>query len=120
MINSIRLTFFGLVLTCYSPLFGQELPNLLAANRVTTVAYYEMGEARSFHFVNSSTKTKNDKSKPEAEEIIEYDVEITVLEQEDSSYMMEMVYSNFSFPETKRENELKEYLKKLWGNKYGY
>jgi hypothetical protein len=94
-------------------LVGQEFPNLLAANRVTTVAYYEMGEARTFHFINSSTKTKNDKPKPDEEEIIEYDVELTVLEQEDSSYIMEMVYTNFVFPETKRDNELNEAIAQL-------
>lgn len=108
MSTLLRLIFFGLVLISYSPIVGQEFPNLLAANRVTTVAYYEMGETRTFHFVNSSTKTKNGKSKPEKEEIVEYDVVITVLEQEDSSYVMEMIYSNFTFPESKRDNELNE------------
>jgi len=113
MLTLFRLIFFGLVLIAYSPLAGQEFPNLLAANRVTTVAYYEMGETRTFHFVNSSTKTKNDKSKPEKEEIVEYDVVITVVEQEDSSYVMEMVYSNFTFPESKRDNELNEAIAQL-------
>src|SRR5574343_26033 len=108
MLNLLRLIFVGLGLLTYSSVIGQEFPNLLAANRVTTVAYYEMGETRTFHFVNSSTKTKNDKSKPEKEEIVEYDVVITVLEQEDSSYVMEMVYNNFTFPESKRDNELNE------------
>lgn len=108
MIKHLKLALLGLVIFSCVPLYGQEFPNLLAANRVTTVAYYEMGEARTFHVVNSSTKTKNDKSKPEKEEIVEYDIVITVLEQEDSSYIMEMVYSNFTFPETKRDNELNE------------
>jgi len=108
MLILFRLIFVGLVLLTYSSVIGQEFPNLLAANRVTTVAYYEMGESRTFRFVNSSTKTKNDKSKPEKEEFVEYDVVITVLEQEDSSYIMEMVYNNFTFPESKRDNELNE------------
>ncbi len=113
MIKHLKLALLGLVVFCYAPLYGQEFPNLLAANRVTTVAYYEMGEARTFHVVNSSTKTKNDKSKPEEEEQVEYDIVITVLEQEDSSYIMEMVYSNFTFPETKRANELNEAIAQL-------
>lgn len=113
MMKLKELSLLGLVLIVVLPVFGQEFPNYLSANRVSTVAYYEMGESRTFHFVNSSIKTKNDKSKPEKEEIVEYDVELTVLEQEDSSYIMEMVYINFVFPETKRDNELNEAIAQL-------
>lgn len=72
-----------------------------------------MGESRSFHVVNSIVKTKNDKKKPERESIVEYDIEITVVEQFDSSYIMEMVYSNYKFPLSKEKNDMIEELTEL-------
>lgn len=112
--NTTKLiSLLGMVLSNFFTSYGQEFPNLLSSNRVTTVAYYEMGESRLFHVVNSSVKTKNDKKKPEKESITEYDINITVEEQLDSSYIMEMVYSNFKFPLSKTNKDLTNALAEL-------
>lgn len=107
------LSLNGIALFAFFNSFGQEYPNLLSPNRVSTVAYYEMGESRQFHIVNSSVKTKNDKKKPERQSITEYDIEITVEEQMDSSYIMQMVYSNFKFPLSKTDKDLDNALAEL-------
>lgn len=108
----MKKRLFHLILFCFSVYlsFGQteEFPNLIGNNKVTAIAYWELGDSRNYHVTISEESFKNDKEKPFKTSSIEYDIHLSVLEMEDSSYVLELTYENFSFPTQKDNKEINQ------------
>lgn len=80
----------------YTVAFTQDLPNFISNTKVTTVTYWEVGDKVSYHCVKDKSMFKNGKDKPKSQSITECDIKFHILEQTDSSYLIELTYSNFS------------------------
>ena len=93
-----------------SQLFAQttQFPNLIGNNKVTAIAYWELGDSRNYHVTITEESFKNDKKKPFKTSSLEYDVHLSVVEMEDSSYVLELVYENFVFPDQGKNKEINE------------
>jgi len=88
--------------------FTQDLPNFINSKKVTTVAYWEEGDSQTYHFKTINEKYKGDNKKPESQTTTEYDINITVAEEADSFYIMEMVYSNFSIQSSDKKKAIND------------
>lgn len=103
-LNSIFVWLF----ICPNLAQTEEFPNLIGNNKVTAIAYWELGDSRNYHVTNTEESFKNDKEKPFKTSSLEYDIHLSVLEMEDSSYVLELVYENFVFPVQKKNKEFNE------------
>ncbi len=88
--------------------FAQDFPNLINSKKVTSITYWDEGDDRSYHFTTIKDTYKNDKDKPTSQEITEYDIHLSVVEAADSFYIMEMVYSNFSFKTGQKKQAIQD------------
>lgn len=89
-------------------IFSQELPNLINSKKVTSIAYFEEGDSKSYHFKTLNSAFKDDDDQPESQTITEYDLDLNVLEEADSFYIMEMVYSNFVVQTSQKKKSFDE------------
>lgn len=69
-------------------------PNLISKNEISTVAYWSIGDKKSYHLTRTRSNYKNDKKKPEETNTYQFDLQISVLDSTDSSYLMRMTYKN--------------------------
>ncbi len=88
---------------------SQDFPNYLNANTVTTIAYWELGEERKYHVTASQEIAKGTKSKT-AKNDVSYDISLNVVQQADSFYVIDLVYSNYNIPTELKAMELMEEL----------
>lgn len=73
-------------------LFAQEQPNLLSSTKITTIGYWNRGDKVSYQVTNSSTTTKTGSTQPAVQSTSTYDLEITVVDSTEHSYILEMKY----------------------------
>lgn len=93
--------------------FSQDFRTLTAENEISTVAYWKKGDTRKYHVVREESKFKQDAKKPYSKEVVEYDLNLRVLEEQDSSYTIEMSYSNYRFPLDGKGNEMLQKFSRL-------
>lgn len=74
---------------------AQDLVNLISSNEVAAITYWEVGDQIKYKKTEEKVRYENGKQKPS--ELISSDITLTVKEQGDSSYFMELAYSNFQF-----------------------
>lgn len=87
------LLFFLSVIS--TPLNAQTVqPNLISKNEISTVAYWSIGDKKSYHLTRTRSKYKNDKKNPEETNTDQFDLQISVLDSTDSSYLMRLTYKN--------------------------
>lgn len=106
---SLQLIFFFIA----NVVFGQDFKTITSENEVATVAYWKKGDSRKFHVSKEESKYKKDSKKPFSNSTLEYDLDIRVLEEQDSSYLLQMVYSNYHFPDKGKGNEMIQKFSKL-------
>lgn len=88
--------------------YAQNYPNLVNSKTVTAVTYWDENDSRSYHFKTISQKFKNDKDKPESQVTIEYDIDVTVVEEADSFYIMELIYSNYEVQSNSKKHSFND------------
>lgn len=76
--------------------FAQDFPNFISNSEVTVITYWEVGDKAVYHCEKESKRFKNGKEQTRKSSVSEYDLTLDVLEQTDSSYLVEMSYSSFS------------------------
>jgi hypothetical protein len=100
--KSIRFASLPLLLAlafCTSA-FGQ---NRVTDTSTTTIPYWHEGDNQTIAIVKSRKQYKGSKLKESFE--LEYTVEMTVLEETDSFYLIEWIYKGLNNEEAKRYNE---------------
>ncbi|MFT6503482.1 MAG: hypothetical protein ACJASQ_003619 [Crocinitomicaceae bacterium] len=82
-----------IVFVAVSEVKAQDLPNYLSSKEVTTITYWEVGD--QFKYKKTEEKDRYENGKQKATELISNNITLTVKQQSDSSYLMELAYSNF-------------------------
>jgi len=77
-------------------LFSQEQPNLLSSSKITTIGYWNIGDKAIYHVTKSEMTTKGSSTQPVKQTSESYDLEITVVDSTEHSYILEMKYLNGS------------------------
>lgn len=72
--------------------FAQEQPNLLSSSKIMTIGYWNIGDKATYHVTKSETTTKIPSTQPAKQKSEEYDLEITVVDSTEHSYVLEMKY----------------------------
>lgn len=103
---------FTLFIGLQSAFFAQDLPNLISNNEVTTLAYWSVGDKAKYHCIQEEYQIVNDKEKTSTRTKREYDVNLTVSGQTDTSYQMKMTYSNYK---NEKASPLEREMKKIFG-----
>ena len=91
----IKHLLFLLVFTSFFVVNAQDQPNLISPTEVTMITYWEMGDQFNYSRTEEKYRFINGKRKTKYDELITNNVVITVLDQTDTSYLLELVYSNF-------------------------
>ena len=76
---------------------AQELVNLISSKEVVAITYWEVGDQFKYKKTEEKCRYENGKRKSKYDELSANDITLVVKEQNDSSYLMEMTYSNFQF-----------------------
>jgi len=76
--------------------FSQEYPNLLSSSKITTIGYWNNGQAANYHVKESSASYKGKSDKPHNESTDEYDLKLKVTDSTEHTYTFELTYSNFT------------------------
>lgn len=84
---------------------AQEQPNLLSSDKVTTITYWELGDERSYRVTNSSEVIRNGKEEKHQTPPSSYNLHFRVTNQTDTSYSIEMRYSDVTIPKNERLND---------------
>lgn len=116
--NKLTLLFlFNFSLIAFNQ---NEQLNLKSSNVITTLPYFEKGEARTYHVTETSETFKKSSTKPAESLTKGYDILIKVKDNTDTSYIMEMTYKNFKNIDIKKkkdeEAEFKKALKNITEN----
>lgn len=77
-------------------LHAQEQPNLLSSGKITTIGYWNIGDKAKYHVIKSETTTKASSTQPTKQSSETFDLEITVMDSTEHSYILEMKYLNGS------------------------
>lgn len=80
-------------------------PNLISKNEVSIVGYWSVGDKKSFHLTRTRNRFKNDKKKPTETTTYEYDLQLSILDSTDTSYLMRMTYKNLEIQTNKKSND---------------
>ncbi len=85
------LSFITCLLLVFN-IFAQDQPNLLSPTKVTTIGYWNKGDKVSYHVTNSNVATKSGSAQPVKQSSDTYDLEITVVDSTEHSYILAMKY----------------------------
>ena len=80
-------------------------PNLISKNEVSIVGYWSVGDKKSFHLTRTRNRFKNDKKKPTETTTYEYDLQLSILDSTDTSYLIRMTYKNLEIQTNKKSND---------------
>jgi len=80
----------GLIITLN--LFSQEQLNLLSSTKITTIGYWNKGDKVNYHVTSSDVTTKSGSAQPTKQTSNTYDLEITVIDSTEHSYILGMKY----------------------------
>jgi hypothetical protein len=83
------------LITCLiitSNLFAQEQLNLVSSTKITTIGYWNKHDKVSYHVTSSDATTKFGAAQPTKQTSNTYDLEITVVDSTEHSYILEMKY----------------------------
>jgi hypothetical protein len=72
---------------------AQERVNLISPKEVTAITYWEVGD--QFKYKKTEEKDRYENGKQKSTELISNNITVTVKQQSDSSYLMELAYLNF-------------------------
>jgi hypothetical protein len=89
----IKTFFFLLFLTSSFAVKAQDPINLISSKEVAAIIYWEVGDQFKYKKTEEKDRYENGKQKPT--EFNSNNITLTVREQSDSSYLMELEYSNF-------------------------
>lgn len=93
---------------------AQDLfPNLIGSKTVTSVAYYNVGDSKTYHVTQSQEKFKNDAKKPGEFKSSEYDLNLKVVGSTDTTYTFVLTYHNLKI--LKQSNKDKHKLDEACG-----
>ncbi len=87
-----QIHFLIAVLTFSFNLFSQEQPNLVSSSKVTTIGYWNIGDKVSYQVSQTDVTNKSGSTQPTKQKSNTYDLEITVIDSTDNSYVLEMKY----------------------------
>ncbi|MDF3028025.1 MAG: hypothetical protein K0S23_2332 [Fluviicola sp.] len=73
-------------------LLAQEQLNLVSSSKITTIGYWNKGDKVSYHVTSSDATTKFGAAQPTKQTSNTYDLEITVVDSTEHSYILEMKY----------------------------
>lgn len=105
----MRILLFFLVVLSFQLNAQTFQPNLISKNEISTVAYWSIGDKKSYHLTRTRSSFKNDKKKPTETSSFDYDLVISIMDSTDSSYSMRMAYKN---RQTQNDKKSKNYRSK--------
>ncbi len=86
----IAITFIFCALTGIKA----QQQNLTSPTTVTSITYFELGDTKKYHVTETNEKFKNNAEKPTKSTSNSYDLAFKVVGAADSSYTIEMTYTN--------------------------
>lgn len=89
-------------------LLAQEQLNLVSSSKITTIGYWNNGDKVNYHVTSSDATTKFGATQPTKQTSNTYDLEITVVDSTEHSYILEMKYLKASVEEV--DPQLKEIM----------
>lgn len=103
-------SFIATLISCCCVLFqaaAQEYPNLVSPAKITTIGYWNNGQAATYHVTESGASFKGKSDKPYKESSSEYDIRLKVVDSTEKTYRFEMVYTN-SVPDPNTKGFIKK------------
>lgn len=92
--NMLRIFLpFLFTFICCTESYAQY-ENLISPTTVTSITYFEVGETKKYHVTETQEKYKNNAEKPIQSTSNSYDLTFKVVAATDSSYTIDMTYSN--------------------------